>query len=168
MLRSLFVRKIRLALKIQGRGSEFLGSERTEIWQIYKFILINLSKLGHVKLISADINDSEILTMNINAKYELYLKIYLEMINCEIQGDIGWRSIKTLDQRSTFWSILHTNMVIWRFGYRFLNKMSDKWCYNPELCPVIRRRGSHFKNSSQKIQSKWAINDVETIRYKNF
>ena len=62
---------------------------RTEIGQIYQFILINLSKLGHVELTSADINDSEILTMNINAKYELYIQIYLEMINCEIQGDIG-------------------------------------------------------------------------------
>ena len=90
MLRSLFVRKIRLALKIQGGGYEFLGSvSQDRNWKSYKVIIINLCKLGHLKFTSADINDSEILTMNINAKYELYLQIYLKMINCEIQGDIG-------------------------------------------------------------------------------
>ena len=90
MLRSLFVRKIRSALKIQGGGYEFLGSvSQDRNWKNYKVIIINLCKLGHLKFTSADINDSEILTMNINAKYELYLQIYLKMINCEIQGDIG-------------------------------------------------------------------------------
>ena len=90
MLRSLFVRKIRSALKIQGGGYEFLGSvSQDRNWKSYKVIIINLCKLGHLKFTSADINDSEILTMNINAKYELYIQIYLEMINCEIQGDIG-------------------------------------------------------------------------------